>query len=34
MNIGVLFAVPFDPERLETRGEATLILDDVATAED
>jgi serine/threonine protein kinase len=30
MNKGVLFAVAFDPDRLETHGEAIPILDDVA----
>jgi serine/threonine-protein kinase len=29
-NNGTLFAVPFDPERLETRGTAVQILDDIA----
>ncbi|MGH9593014.1 MAG: hypothetical protein ACRD5L_07970, partial [Bryobacteraceae bacterium] len=29
-NKGTLFAIPFDPERLETRGTAVPILDDVA----
>jgi Tol biopolymer transport system component/predicted Ser/Thr protein kinase len=32
MNKGVLFAVPFDADRLEKRGEAVPILNDVATA--
>jgi serine/threonine-protein kinase len=32
VNKGVLFAVPFDADRLETRGEAVPILNDVATA--
>ena len=29
-NKGTLFAIPFDPERLETQGTAVPILDDVA----
>jgi Tol biopolymer transport system component len=29
-NKGTLFAIPFDPDRLETRGTAVPILDDVA----
>ncbi len=29
VNKGTLFAIPFDPERLETRGTAVPILDDV-----
>ena len=29
-NRGTLFAIPFDPDRLETRGTAVPILDDVA----
>jgi len=31
-NKGTLFAVPFDLERLETRGTAVPVLDDVAYA--
>jgi serine/threonine-protein kinase len=31
-NKGTLFAIPFDLERLEMRGTAVLVLDDVAYA--